>query len=89
MKCTDPSGLHCWERGCTVTALGGHDYAASKLGDPCPVCADCEARRGPLTIPRPPAGSWRDFRPGEPDERDWYEFDLAREFDPLMEAGHA
>lgn len=43
----------------------------------------------PVAIPRPPPGSWRDFHLPALDQRDWYEFDLARELDPLMEAGHA
>jgi hypothetical protein len=47
-------------------------------------CPDCDHHRA-----HPPPGSWRDFFPKGPDERDWYEFDLAREADPLMEAGHA
>lgn len=47
-------------------------------------CPDCTHHRA-----HPPPGSWRDFEAPAVDQRDWYEFELARAADPLMEAGHA
>lgn len=73
----------------TCSGCGG-DYASCHAlwAESRVCCPDCDHGKA-----HPPPGSWRDFHALElvpsVDARDWYEFDLARELDPLMEAGHA